>query len=105
MENRPLPNELLPGETHTEFAARIYSAYTQEKKDPVILMLRTELSPILDDIRFKISGNPEGWYVPYHFGWGMAVRNLLREKGYGEEYWPIWNIDDIYVQLVEDACR
>src|SRR5690242_12942969 len=34
-----------------------------------------------------------------HHGWGTAVRNLLRSKGYGEEYFDVWNLDDYYAQL------
>lgn len=38
-----------------------------------------------------------------HFGFGMAVRNLLRKEGFGEDYFGIENLDDVYVPLLEMA--
>jgi hypothetical protein len=40
-----------------------------------------------------------------HFGFGIMVRNLLREEGCGEDYFEIGNLDDIYVQLLEGAAK
>jgi hypothetical protein len=38
-----------------------------------------------------------------HHGWGTAVRNLLRARGYGERELKVDNLDDYYVALVEAA--
>lgn len=38
-----------------------------------------------------------------HFGWGMGIRNYLRQQGYGEKWFGIDNLDDFYVTLVEMA--
>jgi hypothetical protein len=43
------------------------------------------------------------WVTPYHFGWGMAIRNVLRTSGFGEPQFGIENMDHIYVALVEEA--
>ena len=43
------------------------------------------------------------WITPYHFHWGMAVRNALRAKGFGEREFMIDNLDNIYVPLIEEA--
>lgn len=40
-----------------------------------------------------------------HFGWGMGARNWLRSAGYGEKYWPVDNLDDYYVSIVEYAVN
>ena len=40
-----------------------------------------------------------------HFNFGMAVRNSLRQAGYGEKELGIHNLDCCYVQLVEDAIK
>jgi hypothetical protein len=40
-----------------------------------------------------------------HFGFGMAVRNALRKAGFGEEYFGIHNLDDIYIDVIEEAVR
>lgn len=39
-----------------------------------------------------------------HFGIGMAIRNALRQGGYGEQFFGIDNIDDYYSPIVELAC-
>jgi hypothetical protein len=99
-------NNILEDETLLEFHQRIYSLYSQELKDPAVRMLREAFPEDLKtQIRAEISADPNGWAAKYHFFWGMGVRNLLREKGFGEEYFPIWNLDDIYVSLVEDAVK
>lgn len=38
-----------------------------------------------------------------HFGWGMHVRNLLRQHGLTDDQVPSGNLDDYYVCLVEEA--
>jgi len=38
-----------------------------------------------------------------HFGWGMAVRNLLRDNGFTDDRTKTGNLDDYYEQLVEAA--
>ena len=81
----------------------MYASLTPELKAPALEMLRTELAQVRDQIRAAYTAAPTDWYVSYHFGWGMAVRNLLREKGFGEDYFHIHNLDDIYVPLVEEA--
>lgn len=45
-----------------------------------------------------------GMYSP-HFGWGMAVRNILRQHGFGEKELGVHNLDDIYVALVAEALE
>lgn len=49
------------------------------------------------------SNDPDGWYIPYHFDWGMNVRNMLRGEGFKDEYLPTGNWDDYYVEVVEKA--
>jgi hypothetical protein len=92
------------GSCHTdEECAQMYQDLTPEIKAPALEMLRTELNSVIPEIRAAHAAAPKDWYVQYHFHWGMAVRNLLREKGFGEEYFRIHNLDDIYVALVEEA--
>ncbi len=56
-------------------------------------------------IKAVIERDPTYWWTLYHFHWGMAVRNALREVDYGEEYFGIGNLDDIYIELVEDMIN
>jgi hypothetical protein len=104
-EEGRIANALRPGEGLLAFHQRIYAQYA-DRKAPAVEMLRNELADsVKDEIRAAIAADPSHWAAPYHFFWGMGIRNLLREKGFGEDYWPIWNLDDIYVMLVEDAVR
>lgn len=54
-------------------------------------------------IQNAICNDPKDWWVGYHFHWGMAVRNLLRKHGYGEDQLKVTTLDDHYVSIVEEA--
>lgn len=41
--------------------------------------------PLIDVVTAMIMANHQEWWVGHHFGWGMSMRNLLRENGYGEQ--------------------
>lgn len=43
------------------------------------------------------------WIDGHHFGWGMSIRNLLRENGFADDMLPDKNWDDYYIQVVECA--
>ena len=98
------PNHVRDGESMREFHARVLGAYREDQIAPAVDWLRGYLDfTVVDQIRTAIAADPEHWVAPYHFFWGMAIRNALRQAGFGEDYWPIWNLDDIYVPLVERA--
>ena len=85
--------------------AVVYASLSPEIKAPALAMLATELAPAYPKISDMYADNPTGWATPHHFHWGMVIRNLLREKGFGEEYFGVDNLDDIYVSLVEEALK
>lgn len=58
---------------------------------------------VKEDIRQRHQEDPEYWWAPYHLFWGMGVRNKLRDEGFGEDDFGIHNLDNIYVELVEEA--
>jgi hypothetical protein len=104
MEFSDIPNGKQPMSNNAQYV--FYNSIPDSKKAPALEMLRKEITPEdQDKMRQEIALTPEDWYVPYHFWFGMAIRNLLREKGFGEKYWGIWNLDDIYVWLLEEAVR
>ncbi len=82
----------------------IYNALSIKKKEKAIKFLKKWIykKDILK-LRKLIKKDPVGWFGLYHHGWGTAIRNALRHNGFGEEYFGIRNLDDIYVELVEDA--
>ena len=55
-------------------------------------------------IRAAIDKDPEGWLTEYHFGWGMSIRNLLRDV-YQDCELPTGNWDDYYGAAIEVAVR
>ncbi len=82
---------------------KIYEGLDEYKKLPVIKFLQRSLRHVAKKIRKEIELDHVGWFAKYHQIWGMAVRNDLRKSGFGEDYWPVDNLDDIYVSLVEEA--
>jgi len=87
-----------------EFHEEKYKELNDGVKQRAIRVIREEIPTIVQDqIRMAILSDPDEWSVPYHFGWGMGVRNLLREKGILDNELPSGNWDDYYVAVVEDA--
>jgi hypothetical protein len=105
-QNKQSPAAKKQGICHTDAECQsMYADIPWETKKPVLAMLFSNLGAAKDEIRKAYAADPKGWYTGYHFGWGMAVRNLLREKGFGEKYFGVHNLDDIYVALVEEALE
>lgn len=87
-----------------EICLTIYTALKPEKKIPAILLLRQKISEQdKQEICKSYEKDPKGWFAWHHHGWGTGIRNLLRENNLGEDHFGICNLDDIYVELVEDA--
>ncbi len=85
---------------------KIYNSLSKHKRDVGIEFLRNFLlDKVKEQIRKAIDKNKLNWFAPYHFHWGMGIRNALRNAGYGEKYFGIDNLDDIYVELVEEAVK
>ena len=83
---------------------KLYDSLPLKKKKKVIKFLKKWIyKEDIKKLRTIIKKEPEGWFASYHHFWGMAVRNSLRIAGYGEKYFKINNLDDIYTELVEEA--
>jgi hypothetical protein len=94
------------GVCHTDEECRQgYAELDPVKKDAAIAFLKRKLHEVLPEIRKSIADDPEHWNAPYHLGWGMSVRNLLRQEKMGEEFFDVDNLDCIYRRLVSDAAR
>lgn len=75
-------------------------------KKPAIELLRRELGDEFTQwYRERRQLHGVKWWLPerWHFEGGMAIRNLLRQRGFDEKYFGIGNLDNIYIKLVEDA--
>ncbi len=76
----------------------------------IIALFRDEPETV-NQIKEAIHDDPKLWYAPYHFGWGMAIRNYLRtDVGILDKELPsnacendCGNWDDYYVECVEKA--
>jgi hypothetical protein len=79
-----------------------YRAIPEEAKTPALAALKDALTPVEADIRLAHQARPSDWWKG-HTLMGIALRNLLRSKGFGEEYFGVHNLDDIYVYLIQDA--
>lgn len=44
------------------------------------------------------------WWAKEHFGWGMRIRNFLRDNVCLDIVLPSQNWDDYYIPLIEIAC-
>lgn len=81
----------------------LWSAIPNSKKEAPLAAVRENLHPLENAIRSAYESDPEHWICGHHFWWGMHFRNWLREQGWGEDYWPVHNLDCIYVQIIEAA--
>lgn len=101
------PEAKAKGVCHTEEECeRGYAELPEEKKIAAMQCINLALPEnTKQQVREAIAADPENWVAPYHHGWGMAMRNLLREHGLGEDYFGIDNLDCIYTFLIEDALK
>lgn len=88
-------------EREQELVARV----PQYKKEEAAKFLKTHFT---EDEKYQLKNIYERsasiyWFSGYHFTTGMAIRNTLRENGYGEKYFDIDNLDYIYCLLLEMA--
>lgn len=81
----------------------LYAAIPDDWKAQALAFLRRLLAEQAGDLRRRHARDQEKWWAEGHFGWGMGVRNQLRSAGFGEDYFHVANLDDIYIQLIEEA--
>ena len=87
-----------------EEATDMKIARASELWPKAVSFLRDWLSPsVRQQIREVINIKSPDWPSGYHLGWGMGVRNALREHGFGEKPFGVMNLDNIYVPLVEES--
>lgn len=93
----------------------------QNTREAIVQMLREELN--MGSFKEQIEANPVDWSTKgmWHFGQGMQIRNLLREKGFADQDLPgvpyniapfggdekieeMHNWDDFYTAAIEAAA-
>lgn len=89
-----------------EHAEDLATARQSPLWSPAVRFLREWLSPMVRfQIRELVDKQSRDWPVAYHSFWGMGVRNALRDRGFGEDALGVLNLDNVYVELVEEAVR
>ena len=86
---------------------------SQDNRQKMIYYLRVKLpEDFKEELIKKIKNDPKEWYLnsdlnmmPFHFNHGMAIRNLLRSGGFSEEKIGIDNLDNIYVEILEEVVN
>jgi hypothetical protein len=63
----------------------------------------TPEEPLADILRRKVQADPKGWWIGHHFSFGMTMRNIMRQNGFGEKELEVDNLDDYYIPCIEEA--
>lgn len=82
----------------------IYAEITAEKKAPALELLRDVTVPVTADARLHGTPITNGWWKQQRLV-VRALQNLLRSRGYGEEYFGVSHLDEIFVLLIEEAVN
>lgn len=94
------------GESLTDYSRRLWADVPPEDRKRCVAILHDDedFMSIAPKVRSKIAEEPNDWLTAYHFGWGMAVRNLLRSALMDKDL-PIKEIswDDYYSATIEEA--
>lgn len=95
-----------PDESVRQWCWRQWIALPPGQRNRIVRHLQQadSFTVVKDKIAEAMAEDPESWAVEYHFGWGMAVRNLLRDV-YADVELPTGNWDDYYIPAVEAAVR
>ena len=98
---------LFDGKTLRQIYEEKWAELSDDVKTRAIELLRNEFPlELKQDLQNLIAKNPDNWIgVELHFGWGMAVRNLLRTNGLTDDLTPNGNWDDYYIKAIEEAVK
>ena len=81
-----------------------YAEIPAEKKAPALALLRDVTSLVIADARLHGTPINAEWWKKHKLI-GIALQNLLRSRGYGEEYFGVTALNEIYISLVEEATK
>jgi hypothetical protein len=79
-----------------------YPVYNLDHHHQLTQNPENSLLASMRDVKNAMDQNGKDWWVEHHHGFGMGVRNLLREGGFN---WGPVELDDLWVGLVERAVR
>lgn len=97
---------MMTDEEYMQFHDDRFAELPQDIKDKAIEILKSNINNIgKNQIRMAIKADRINWGSPYHFSWGMGIRNLLRNNICLDDKLPSGNWDDYYIRLVEKAVE
>jgi len=73
-----------------------------DKEKAVQYLVDTIPVTTLIDVEKLIRQNGENWWMEHYFGFGMDIRNLLRNGGF---QWDGVVMDQLWAELVEEAVK
>lgn len=85
----------------TELPGRVKEALVATTTVILGKMDPSDLKKLVSEIQEK----PDTWSTPYHFSWGMSMRNQIRGLGIADRDTPSGNLDDYYVKAIEVAVK
>jgi len=74
----------------------------EEKEKAVQYLIDNIPITTLIDVEKIIRQNGKNWWIEHHHGFGMGVRNLLRQGGFN---WGPIEMDELWIELVEAAVK
>jgi hypothetical protein len=80
----------------------LYSVPSSEKTKAVQYLIDHIPDETMIDVKNAMDQNGKDWWIGHHHGFGMDIRNLLRQ---GEFEWGPDDLDNLWVGLVERAVR
>lgn len=94
------------GETIRQFENRLWDDLPIGQRERIVRFLNTneDFLRLRDEVKERLAANPDDWWIEHHMGWGMWVRNTLRDI-YRDDELPSGNWDDYYIAAVEAALR
>ena len=86
-------------------AAAIKALTAEQYERAAAILQKVVAADQWDEIWEQMRMRPKDWWAPFHFGWGMWVRNQLRVAGFTDKESTSGNLDDIYIPLVEYTAK
>lgn len=97
-----MTNKMMTDLEYKQFHDDKYAEIPPDVLERSMVIFDKHLSPAdKPKLILAYNADPIYWIAPFHFYWGMSVRNLLRQNGLNDDLLPSGNWDDYYTQCVE----
>lgn len=74
----------------------------KEKEKAIRYLINKVPKKTLREVYNKAKNKETNWWVEEHFGFGLGIRNILRQGGFGRDS---ITLDEIWHSLIEEAAR